>query len=315
MNIVFLDRQTLTDDVNLRRPRFPHTWQDYASTNPEQRLAHAQHADILIVNKVKLDAAILKQLPRLKLIAVAATGTNNVDLAAAAQQQIIVSNIQDYAAQSIAEHSIGLMFNLRRNITAYHQAVQQGRWQQSQQFCFFDYPIDNLAGQKLVIIGAGNLGQATAKLAKSIGMEVIFAERKNQAPRTGRVDFTDALACADVLSIHCPLSSETADLITHTELALMKPSALLINTARGGIVNEAALLEALRSGGIAGAACDVVSQEPPSSDNPLLQAQALSNFILTPHVGWASSQSMQSLADQLIDNIEAFSAGQPRNQV
>ncbi|UPW18024.1 D-2-hydroxyacid dehydrogenase [Agarivorans sp. TSD2052] len=315
MQIVFLDRSTLANNVTLSSPSFPHQWQEYPNTSPQQVVKRAQNADILVVNKVKLDAKTLKSLPQLTLIAVAATGTNNIDIPAATQLGICVSNIRDYASQSIAEHSIGLMFNLRRNLMAYHQAIKQGRWQQAKQFCFFDYPIDNLANQTLAIIGAGNLGQATANLAKSIGMKVVFAEHKNKSPRQGRVSFSDALSCADVVSIHCPLNAETQQLIAAKELALMKPNALLLNTARGGIVNELDLLQALQSGQIAGAAFDVSEQEPPAEGSPLMLAQQLPNFIFTPHIGWASQQNMQMLADQLIDNIEAFVAGRAKNQV
>ncbi|GGB19548.1 D-2-hydroxyacid dehydrogenase [Agarivorans gilvus] len=315
MKIVFLDRATLAEQINLRTANFPHQWLNFETSLEQQVVARAQDADIIVVNKVPLQAASLAQLPKLKMIAVAATGTNNVDLNYAQQKGIVVSNIRDYAAQSVAEHSIALMFNLRRNIMAYHHAIQRGRWQQAQQFCFFDFAIDNLAGQTLTLIGGGNLGQATAKLAQQLGMQVVFAERKLRSPRPGKVAFEEALAMADVLSIHCPLNSETEGLIKQPEFAVMKPNALVINTARGGIVDEQALLNALQSKQIAGAASDVSVLEPPADNSPLKEALKLDNFILTPHVAWASTQNMQQLADQLIDNIEAFVAGDPRNQV
>ncbi|WP_411992811.1 D-2-hydroxyacid dehydrogenase [Agarivorans sp. DSG3-1] len=315
MKIVFLDRLTLANNIELSRPQFPHQWHEYPSSTSQQALERANNADIIIVNKVQLNRQLLEQLPQLKMIAVAATGTNNVDLNAAKELNIVVSNVRDYASQSIAEHSLALMFNLRRNLLAYHQAIQQGRWQQSQQFCFFDYPIDNLAGQTLLVIGAGNLGQATAELASNIGMKVIFAEHKNKQPRPGRMAFNQALSCADMISIHCPLTPQTQDLIDEPEFLLMKKNALLINTARGGIVNEQALLLALQNKQIAGAASDVSESEPPKADSPLLQAMHLNNFIMSPHIGWASQQNMQMLADQLIGNIDAFAAGQARHQV
>ncbi|GDY27167.1 lactate dehydrogenase [Agarivorans sp. Toyoura001] len=315
MKIVFLDRLTLSNNIKLSRPQFSHQWHEYPRSTSQQVLERANDADIIIVNKVQLNRQLLEQLPQLKMITVAATGTNNVDLHAAKELNIVVSNVRDYASQSIAEHSLALMFNLRRNLLAYHQAIQQGRWQQSQQFCFFDYPIDNLAGQTLLVIGAGNLGQATAELASNIGMKVIFAEHKNKQPRPGRVDFNQALSCADVISIHCPLTPQTQDLIDEPEFLLMKKNALLINTARGGIVNEQALLLALQNKQIAGAASDVSESEPPKADSPLLQAMHLNNFIMSPHIGWASQQNMQMLADQLIGNIDAFAAGQARHQV
>ncbi|MEE1672313.1 D-2-hydroxyacid dehydrogenase [Agarivorans aestuarii] len=315
MKIVFLDRLTLASHVKLARPSFEHHWQEFSSTTPSQVLERCQDASIIIVNKVPLTKAILTRLPQLKMIAVAATGTNNVDLAAAAELGIVVSNIRNYAAQSIAEHSLALMFNLRRNVLAYHQAIQQGRWQEAKQFCFFDFPIDNLAKQTLAIIGGGNLGQATAQLASNIGMNVLFSERKGQTPRPGKTAFEEAIRKADVISIHCPLNSQTKDLIAGKEFAMMKKTALLINTARGGIVNEQALFQALHNKQIAGAASDVSECEPPTKDSPLMQALSLNNLIVTPHVGWASSQNMQVLADQLIENIEAFVAGEPRHQV
>ncbi|WP_406610337.1 D-2-hydroxyacid dehydrogenase [Agarivorans sp. JK6] len=315
MKIVFLDRLTLASHINLARPSFAHQWQEYPSSTPQQVRERCQDANIIIVNKVQLSRDTLTQLPQLKMIAVAATGTNNVDLAAAEELGIVVSNIRNYAAQSIAEHSLALMFNLRRNVLAYHQAIQQDRWQHAKQFCFFDFPIDNLAKQTLAIIGGGNLGQATAQLASNLGMEVVMAEHKGQTPRPGRVAFEEAVSNADVISIHCPLTPQTKDLFGEPELEMMKETALLINTARGGIVNEQALLQALQSKQIAGAASDVSECEPPTHDSPLMQALSLNNFILTPHVGWASSQNMQVLADQLIDNIEAFVAGKPRHQV
>ncbi|MDO6688056.1 MULTISPECIES: D-2-hydroxyacid dehydrogenase [unclassified Agarivorans] len=315
MKIVFLDRLTLANNIELSRPQFSHQWHEYPRSTSQQVLERANDADIIIVNKVQLNRQLLEQLPQLKMIAVAATGTNNVDLHAAKELNIVVSNVRDYASQSIAEHSLALMFNLRRNLLAYHQAIQHGRWQQSQQFCFFDYPIDNLAGQTLLVIGAGNLGQATAELASNIGMKVIFAEHKNKQPRPGRVDFNQALSCADVISIHCPLTPQTQDLIDEPEFLLMKKNALLINTARGGIVNEQALLQALQNKQIAGAASDVSESEPPKADSPLLQAMHLNSFIMSPHIGWASQQNMQMLADQVIGNIDAFAAGHPRHQV
>lgn len=315
MKIVFLDRATLAEQINLRAANFPHQWLNFETSLEQQVVERAQDADIIVVNKVPLHATSLAQLPKLKMIAVAATGTNNVDLNYAQQHGIVVSNIRDYAAQSVAEHSIALMFNLRRNIVAYHQAIQRGRWQQAQQFCFFDFAIDNLAGQTLTLIGGGNLGQATAKLAQQLGMQVIFAEHKQRPAREGKIVFEEALAMADVISIHCPLSPETQGLIKQPEFALMKPNALVINTARGGIVDEHALLSALQNKQIAGAASDVSVLEPPAENSPLMEAIKLDNFILTPHVAWASTQNMQVLADQLVDNIEAFVAGKPRNQV
>jgi glycerate dehydrogenase len=315
MQIVFLDRATLNDTITLKTLSSSHQWRDYPQTSAEQIVDRLKDADIVVVNKVVLSASILEQLPKLKLIAIAATGTNNVDLPAAKRLGIAVCNIRDYAGDSLAEHALAMMFALRRNLIAYRQDVLEGRWQAAEQFCFFGHPIDNLSGQTLGIIGAGSLGQSMAKLCQGIGMKVLLAERKGEVPRPGRTTFETVLQQADVISLHCPLTDATRGLIKAPELAMMKSTALLINTARGGIVNEADLLKALEQGLIAGAASDVVTQEPPPLNNPMMQAAKRSNFILTPHIAWASQTSMQCLADQLIDNIRGFIEGQPTNLV
>ena len=278
----------------------------WGHTSPEQRLAHIADAEIIISNKVVLDAPILHTLAgQIRLICVAATGTNNVDLAVARQLGIPVTNVRDYASQSVAEHVIALIFALRRQLPAYQQALQRGAWQRSPHFCLLDYPMSEVSGSTLAIIGHGILGQATAHLAQAIGMKVVIAEHPHHNPRAGRVRFEEALAQADVVSLHCPFTAETRDLINAERLRLMKPSALLINTARGGIVNETDLLKALQEGWIAGAGIDVLSQEPPTVDALLLQTQ-LPNLLITPHVAWASRKARQTLIDQLADIITSW---------
>ncbi|MFC5302397.1 D-2-hydroxyacid dehydrogenase [Azospira restricta] len=314
--IVYLERESIIADV--RRPACAHDWVEYAKTPQAEVEARLAGATIAIVNKVLVDAGMIARLPALKMVAVAATGTNNVDLDACRARGIVVSNIRGYAVHTVPEHAIALMLALSRNLVAYRESVQAGRWQASDQFCFFDHPIRDLAGATLALVGSGTLGDGVARLAEAFGMRVLQAERKGAAAcRAGYVPFAEALAVADVVSLHCPLTPETQGLIGEAELRAMKPSALLINTARGGLVDEAALARALREGWIAGAGFDVLSKEPPADGNPLLTPDllALPNFLLTPHVAWASRPAMQALADQLIANIEAFARGEPQNRV
>lgn len=306
--IVFLERNTFK--VEFRRPQFEHEWIDYAETAPHQVVERLHGATIAICNKLPLRASDLSHLPQLKLIAVAATGVDNVDLGYCKQNGIAVCNAQHYARNSLPEHVLLMMLALRRNLIAYLQDVRAGAWQQAKQFCLLDHPIHDLHGATLGIIGYGFLGKAVGNLAKAVGMELLIAERKAATSlRNGRVAFPEVLATSDVITLHCPFSNETRNLIDRPELLMMKRGSLLINTARGGLVNEKALLEALREEVIAGAAFDVLSEEPPRDGNILLEAQ-LPNLIVTPHVAWASREAMQTLADQLIDSIEAFERGE-----
>lgn len=287
----------------------------YDFTTPEQVLEHIGKAEIVISNKVILNATTLQTLAKqLKLICIAATGTNNVDLQAAQTLGIPVTNIRDYASQSVAEHVIALIFTLKRQLLAYQQAVQQGAWQRSPHFCLLDYPITPIAESTLGIVGYGTLGQATARLAEKLGMQILIAERPQQTPRSGRLAFEQVLQQADILSLHCPLTTETQQMINSERLSLMQPNALLINTARGGLVDEAALLQALKQGVIAGAGIDVLTQEPPKADSLLLQQQ-LPNLIITPHIAWASLPARQTLIDQLATIIEQFKQGHSMNRV
>lgn len=315
MKLVFLDRQTLAPEISLRTPDFPHQWQSYNATAPEQIVERLQGADIALINKVRLNAEVLTQLPRLKLIAVAATGSDNLDLDACRQAGIAVCNIRDYSKNSVPEHALSLIMALNRNLHAYRNSITRGRWQQSGQFCYFDYPVRDLAGQTLGLIGYGTIARDVEKLAQALGMKVIIAARKGQTPGAGRVSFEQLLKDADVISLHCPLNEDTLHLIAEQEFKQMKDDAILINVGRGGLVDEAALLRALEQQQIGGAGFDVVTAEPPAADNPLIRALACPNFILTPHIAWASRDSMQRLADQLIENIEAFVAGKEQNRL
>ena len=310
-HIVFLDRNTLI--VNMRKPNFAHHWQDFEQTQPEQVSAHLKHATIAITNKVKLTSETLAQTPQLKMIAAAATGTDNIDLAYCREHGIVVSNIRNYAVHTLPEHVFMLMLALRRNLLAWRQDVQNGLWQQAEQFCLFTQPINDLHGSTLGIIGYGGLGKSVRKLAEAFGMQVLVAEHKGvSALREGYTDYDTVIAESDVITLHSPLNNATRHMISTREFEMMKSSAILINTARGNLVDEAALETALVSRRIAGAGFDVLGVEPPREGNRLLDLK-LPNFILTPHVAWGSRQAMQILADQLVDNIEAFVAGQPRN--
>ena len=307
--IVFLDRETL--DANVRKPNFPHEYTEHAQTAPDQIVERLKGATICITNKVPLREATLKQLPDLKLIAVAATGTDVIDKAYTSGNGIVVSNIRNYAFNTLPEHVFALLFALRRNLVNYYNSVRQGRWGEANQFCYFDYPIYDIAGSTLGIIGYGALGKEIEKRATALGMKVLI---NDVADVPNKVDVATVLREADVITLNLPLTPETKNMIGAKELASMKKSACIINTARGGIVDEAALADALRKGIIGGAGFDVLTVEPPKNGNILLDP-TIPNLIITPHVAWASKEAMQVLADQLVDNIDAFVAGSPRNLV
>ena len=311
--IVFLDSASLV--ANMRAPSFAHDWIDHEQTQPDEVLARIQDADIVIVNKVKLSADLLAQAARVKMIAVAATGTDNVDLAYCRTHGIVVSNIRGYAVQTVPEHVFMMMLALRRNLLGWRDDVRAGLWQQADQFCLFTRPVNDLYGSTLGLVGHGSLGHGVQKLAEAFGMKVLAAERKSAtAARPGYTSFDTVMREADVISLHTPLTPETRHMIGAREFGLMKSTAILINTARGNLVDEPALIEALKSGRIGGAGFDVLAVEPPREGNPLLDLD-LPNFILTPHVAWSSREAMQILADQLVDNIEAFAVGAPSNVV
>lgn len=313
--IVFLDRDSIRADF--RAPGFQHEWQDFPVTQAADVVPRLREATIAITNKVPIRKPDLEQLPNLKMIAVAATGTDCVDVGFCREKGIIVSNVRNYAEHSVPEHVFALILALRRNLIAYHEDVRAGKWQKSQVFCLLDHPISELHSSALGIIGYGALGRAVEKLALAFGMRVLVSEHKS-APvlRPGRAAFEEVLSASDIITLHCPLKDETLGLIGAAELSKMKRSALLINCGRGGLVDEKALVEALQNGTIAGAGVDVLSQEPPPRPpgNPLLGIQ-LPNLLVTPHVAWASREAMQTLADYLIDNLEAFIRGAPQNVV
>ena len=308
--IVFLDRESV--DAKVRRPDFPHSYKEYQSTwTQDEIVERLKDADIAIINKVPMRAETLKLLPKLKLIAVAATGTDIIDKAYCNANGITIVNIRNYAFNTVPEHVLALIFTLRRNLFAYTKDVQDGVWNKSSQFCFLTHPIRDVSGSTLGIVGYGALGKSIGKRAEALGMKVLPYDI---FPQPGLVDFDTILTQSDIITLHVPLTPETKNMIGAKELKKMKHSAILINTARGGLVDEAALVEALKTGTIAGAGFDVLTKEPPKEGNILLDA-TIPNLIVTPHVAWASKEAMQILADQLIDNIEAFVAGRPQNVV
>lgn len=290
-------------------------WQFWGTTSSEtlpERLADAQ---VVVTNKVPLDDAVLRAATNLRLICVAATGTDNVDVQAASRLGITVCNVRGYATAAVVQHVFALILALSVRLPEYQSAVMAGRWQASPIFCLLDYPIRELAGRSLGIVGYGDIGQAVAGVADAFGMEVLVAQRPGSSEEhPGRLPLHDLLPRVDVLSLHCPLLPETRGLIGAWELALMRPDALLINAARGGIVDEDSLAEVLRAGKLGGAGVDVLSEEPPTTGNPLLQPD-IRNLIVTPHSAWASRDARQRLVDGLAENIRAYLSGTPRNVV
>jgi glycerate dehydrogenase len=304
---VLLDHETLGKDINLTK--LEDLFQEYACyplTCDDRIVERCSGAQVIITNKVSLSRAILAQLPELKLVAVAATGINNVDLSAATELGIEVINVEGYAGPSVAQHTFSLLLQLTNKAKEYHQFIGNNKWQESPFFCNLDYPITELAGKKFGLVGFGVLGQATAKLAQAFGMKLLISERPGATViREERVPFEQMLHHADVVSLHCPQTKETEQLINSESLKLMKPSALLINTARGGLINEPDLVAALSCGEIAGAALDVLSTEPPVAGNCLLDYPG-SNLVITPHIAWATAEARQRLVDILTVNIAKF---------
>ncbi|AWI74273.1 glycerate dehydrogenase [Parazoarcus communis] len=314
--IVFLDRATIAPQITLRTPNFAHELVTHEHTGANEVVARLTGATIAITNKVPLTAAVLEQLPELRLIAVAATGTDCVDKAWCQRHAIAVANIRGYAVNTVPEHTFALILALRRNIVAYRDDVIRGEWRKSGQFCFFNHPIHDLAGARLGIIGEGALGQSVAALARAFGMVPLFAAHKGKCG-FGHLytPWEEVLATSDIITLHSPLTPDTRHMVSMPEFRAMARRPLIVNTARGGLVDEAALVQALDEGLISGAGFDVTVGEPPAADSTMMRIAARPNVILTPHVAWASDEAQKTLADQLIDNIEQFVAGTPRNLV
>ena len=313
MNITVLDAATLAN-TSLDALAQLGKLTCYDLTAKEQVVERCQDADIVISNKVVIDQNAMSKLTNLKLICVAATGTNNIDLGAAKEHNIAVTNVAGYSTPSVVQHTFTLITNLLGNTHRYINDCQQGLWQQSPMFCRLDYSFNEIAGKTLAIVGYGSLGKAVADVARAFGANVIISERKGQTPREGRVSFNDALTTADIISVHCPLTDETRNQIAAAELSMMKPSAIIINTARGGIINEADLADALANNVIAGAGVDVLSKEPAEQENPLALYKG-ANLLLTPHIAWASQESIVRLVNEIALNIQAFNLGETRNRL
>ncbi|WP_137888767.1 2-hydroxyacid dehydrogenase [Pseudomonas sp. 2FE] len=286
----------------------------HGQSTPEQIIPRLQGAQIAISNKAPLTAATFAACPQLKLVLVAATGTNNIDLAAARAHGVSVCNCQGYGTSSVAQHTLMLLLALATRLPDYQTAVRAGRWQQAQQFCLLDFPIVELEGKTLGLLGHGELGGAVAKLAEAFGMRVLLGQLPGRPPRADRMPLDELLPQVDALTLHCPLTEHTQDLIGAYQLSLMKPGAFLINSARGGLVNEQALADALRRGHLGGAATDVLTQEPPTAGNPLLAAD-IPRLIVTPHSAWGSREARQRIVIQLAENAAAFFSGAPRRVV
>ena len=286
----------------------------HGSTSADQVNERLRGASVAISNKVLLDAEVMAANPQLKLILVAATGTNNVDLAAARAQGITVCNCQGYGTPSVAQHTLALLLALATRLCDYHRAVQDGAWAKASQFCLLDFPIVELQGKTLGLLGHGELGGAVARLAEAFGMRVLSGQIPGRPARAERLALDELLPQVDALTLHCPLNEQTRHMLGARELALLKPGALVVNTARGGLIDEQALADALRNGHLGGAATDVLSVEPPVHGNPLLAAD-IPRLIVTPHSAWGAVESRQRIVGQLAENAQAFFAGQPRRVV
>jgi len=277
-------------------------WDLHPLTRPSEVAQRIRDAETVVTNKVVLTESLLRGAPRLRLLCVAATGTNNVDLDAARALGIPVRNVSGYATHSVVQHVFALILSHFTRLPDYRASVARGDWCRSPHFALLAHPIEEIAGRTLGIVGYGELGRAVARVAECFGMEVLVARRTAADHRAERIPLPELLRRVDVLSLHCPLTRETRGLIGERELAWMKPDALLVNTARGGIVDEIALIEALRSGRLGGAALDVLTEEPPPPDHPLLQPD-IPNLVITPHVAWASRASRQRLLDAVARDI------------
>lgn len=314
-HIVFLDRATLTDRIVAPALSFDHSIDLHETTTPEQTAERIAHASIVVTNKVRIDAQTLKNAHALRFIAIAATGTDAVDLDACRARGIAVSNIRGYANRSVGEHVFALIFGLRRSIAAYNSAIARGRWQDSGRFSFLDYPISDIRGSTIGIFGGGGIGSAVGDMARALGLNVLVASRKGDQEANGRVAFDEVLKQSDIISLHLPLTAETYSLFGQREFALMERNPIFINTARGALVDEESLEEALISGRISGIGHDVSVQEPPSSESPLMRLVGRADVLLTPHVAWGSDQSVQALVDQLYQNIETYVSNKSINRV
>ena len=308
MNIVFLDSTAIPKHIPIPRPSFPHNWVEYEYTSAEQTIERAKDADIIITSKVILSREVLQQLPKLKLIAITATGTNNVDLDAAKEFGVAVKNVTGYSATTVPEHVLGMIFALKHSLAGWQRDQLTEKWTESKQFCYFDYPITDVKGSTLGVFGKGCLGTEVGRLAELLGMKVLYAEHRNATTcREGYTPFEEVLKQADILTLHCALTETTKNLINQETLSLCKKGAYLINTGRGPLIDEQAVCDALKSGQLGGAALDVLEKEPPEKNNPLIElAKTMPNLIITPHIAWASDSAVTTLTKKVTQNIEDF---------
>lgn len=312
--VVFLDRATFPRTIKIPKLNFKHTWKDYSYTQAKDLINRAKNAKIIITNKVNIHHQELEQLPKLKMISLTATGMNNIDLEACKEKNILVTNVRDYGTESVAEHAFMLLLNLFHQAVPYLDSLRKGDWSNSKSFTYFLNPVRELASTRLAIIGPGVLGQRVGKFATAFDMEVVYvgntkntvSTNQKKYPHLKLIGFKEALKTADAISIHCPLTDTTRDLFTKTEFSQMKKSAILINTARGGIVNEPDLVTAIKNNKIAGAGFDVLTTEPPPKNHPLLKLMHHPRFILTPHMAWLGERSLNNLLRMAFQNVEKF---------
>jgi glycerate dehydrogenase len=311
LNAAFLDFATLGPEMDTTRLERVASIDYYDFSDPVDLKERVRDKELLIVNKVKLSADTIAAAPKLELIALSATGSDNVDTVAARSRGVAVANIRDYCSASVAQHVFALVLGLTQQIGAYDGLVRRHAWSNSRSFALFDYPIRELTGRVLGLVGYGALGRAVARLGRSLGMTVLIAQRPGSEgpPPAGRVPLDDLLAQVDVLSLHCPLTEATLHLLGADEFKRMKRDAIVINTARGALIDRDALAAALIAGEIAGAGIDVLPVEPPPVDEPLL-APGIPNLILTPHIAWAAKEARQRALDQVAENIETFLRGE-----
>ncbi|MDO6427459.1 D-2-hydroxyacid dehydrogenase [Thalassotalea sp. 1_MG-2023] len=316
MNCVFLDRKTFVNQVLTINIEHQVThFKAYDLTREDQIIERCKNANIIITNKVLLSETTLAKLPKLRLICIAATGVNNIDLNAAKRLGIAVTNVSGYSTPSVSQYVFAQLLAYFSRPIAHQKVVEQGEWQKSPSFCVHGLGSEELAGKHIAIIGYGNLGRAVATIAHAFGMKVLIAERpKITKIREGRIAFETALQQADIVSLHCPLTEDTDQLFDHHAFSLMKPTAVLVNTARGGVINETDLLQALTQKKIAYAILDVLNQEPPTPDHPLLTQQP-TNLKITAHIAWASNESQQRLLDLIALNIADYTDGKNTNRV
>ncbi len=312
--IVFLDRGTIGPSVKINQPKHEHEWVEFEQTSVDQIVERAGDADVIITNKVPLREDVIAQLPNLKMVSVAATGYDVLDLQALLSRKIVASNVRGYAEHTVPEHTVALMMALRRGLVGYRQDVLDGEWQKAGQFCFFTHPISDLHGATLGIFGEGVIGQGVARIATALGMKVKFAAHKGVSGLGPLyTDFDEVIETSDVITVHCPLTDATRNMIAKREFDMMKRKPILLNTSRGGLIDEGDAAEALQAGKIAALGFDVLTTEPPKDDNPLMKIAHLPNVIVTPHVAWASHEAMQTLWDQCVSHVDNFLDGKPSN--